>query len=76
MKQKMDQEEAERVYLSRVRASISNIAEVTLSDALKVDFDTANDGLTTLSFHFMEKLLTKIIQNGALGKAFDRNIER
>lgn len=65
----------ERIHASRVKESTPKAAEDGLSDASFVGLDTANDGLKTASFCFLELIVMKIAQNCALDEVFNRSIE-
>lgn len=72
----MAQEEAERIYTSRVQGPMTKAAEKALSDAFQVVFESAKNGLKNASYHFLKSILTEMAQNGGLDDVFDRNIER
>lgn len=60
MKRKVGQVETERIYASRVRASILKIAEEPLSDAFKTGFESTDEDSKTASIHFVEQSLIRI----------------
>lgn len=72
----MAQEEAKRMHTSRVKETISKAVEKALSDAFYIRFFSANYGLETASFHFVERIMTEMAQNDALDGVLDRIIER
>lgn len=60
-----------RAYLickSKDKKAMSKAAEDELSDAFYIDFESANEGSKTVSFHFLEQVLVDMAQNGALVK--------
>lgn len=72
----MAQKEAKWVYASRVQASMKRVVKKAFSDALQIEFDSANDDLKTASFCFVKCVLTEMTQTGVLEKVFDCSIER
>lgn len=52
------------------------VAEIVLSEAFKIGFESANDCTKTAILYLVEQMLIKIAQNGAPKKAFDRITER
>lgn len=64
----MAQKEVERIYVSRREASISEVAEVAISDAFQVEIESAKDGVKVASFHFAKRIIVKLTQTGVLEK--------
>lgn len=72
----MAQEKAERIYANRMSESLYMAAEEALSDAFQTGLDSANEGLKTSSYHFMEAVFIELMQKVSLDELFNRNIDR
>lgn len=74
--QRIAQDEGERIYASQVNASMTRAAVEALSDVFLLRIDSAKAGLKQSSYHFVESVLMRIAEKGALNEVFDRTIGR
>lgn len=65
----MTQDEAERVYASRVNVSMTRAAEEALPDPFYICHKPAIAELENTSYHLVGSLLTEMAHDGALGKS-------
>lgn len=72
----MAQGKAECIYARRVNASKTRAVEESLSNAFQANHESTNTGLKTVSYYFVESVLTEMGHNGVLDEALVRNIER
>lgn len=72
----MAKEEAERLYASRMQASITQAAEEALLGIFQTSFEPLKGSLMNNFYVFIKHMLMETAQNGALVDLFDQSIER
>lgn len=72
----MTRGEAERTYMNGVQSSMKKVAKKAVLHVYQDNFQSANGGLMTAPYHFVEVVLTKMARKGALSVVLDRNTKR
>lgn len=64
------QKKSDSTYANLVNQSVMRAAEEALSDASQIGFESANAGLESISYRFVEGLLTEMAYKDALDVVF------
>lgn len=72
----MAQVEAKCLYESSVQALMTKVRKQALFDVSPMKLDSIDDGLRTVLFYVVKRLLTRMTQMVALNDVFDSNVAR
>lgn len=75
MMRRMLRGDVERIKSSRVKKTVLHVAINELLDPFHIGFESADDVVNAVSFHFLEQVRKEMTRNGAPDKVFNLNIE-